>query len=260
MNCRGVGRRRVRAQRMYQLLVWLYPAAHRRAFGQQMVQAFGDHYRDAVQCRGGSPVRFWLAVLTDAGSSLLTEHAAEARARGRRMAKAARRRRKGVTRHDSPRRAAPRGSSVRALPGLGGGEGGGMNRRTRVRRGLRYRGSSYRPVRVVVRTRHRRLEYRGRTALLAVMAVLVGVALGVGTVTGHLGVFALVAGLVVAAWLGYGIRLTRPVPAGPRGDGPAPPGGACVREPRHPLPMSPAGSAARSRLESDPPGQAVTLR
>ena len=47
MNCRG-GRRRRRAQRVYRVLVRLYPAAHRRAFGEQMVQMFGDHYRDAV--------------------------------------------------------------------------------------------------------------------------------------------------------------------------------------------------------------------
>jgi hypothetical protein len=68
-----------------------------------------------------------------------------------------------------------------------------------------------------------------------------------------------VTGLLVAAWLGYGIRLARRVPAGPHGDGPAPPGGAGVREPRRPLPLSPAGSAARPMPDQDPPGQAAAL-
>src|SRR5437764_373734 len=133
MNPRG-GRRRLRAQRMYRRLVRLYPAAHRRAFGEQMVQAFGDHYRDAVEAHGRSRLRFWVAVLADAGTSIAA---------------------------------------------------------------------------------------------------------------GHLGTSVLVSGLLVMAWLGYGMRLARRVPAGPHGDGPAPPGGAGVREPRRPLPMSPAGAAAR---------------
>jgi hypothetical protein len=95
-------------------------------------------------------------------------------------------------------------------------------------------------------------------ALLLALAVI-GVALGVGTVAGHPGIGALGAGVVAVAWLAYGIRLIRLVPAGPRGDGPAPPGGAGVREPRRPLPMSPAGSTARPRPDPDEPGQAVAL-
>src|SRR5512138_3541245 len=97
MNRHGRRRRR-RAQRMYRLLVRLYPAAHRRAFGEQMVQTFGDHYRDAVEARGGSRLRFWLAVLADAGTSLLTEHAAELKTRGRRKAAKPPRRRKAAAR------------------------------------------------------------------------------------------------------------------------------------------------------------------
>src|SRR5436189_5878240 len=100
MNRPRGGRRRRRAQRVYRLLVRLYPTAHRRAFGEQMVQALGDHYRDAVEGRGGSRLRFWLAVLADAGTSLLTEHAAEARARLRRVSKPARRRRRANKRTD----------------------------------------------------------------------------------------------------------------------------------------------------------------
>jgi hypothetical protein len=68
-----------------------------------MVQTFGDHYRDAVEARGGSRLRFWVAVLADAGTSLLTEHAAELRAlwrRGRRQAATTQRRRGRLTRRE----------------------------------------------------------------------------------------------------------------------------------------------------------------
>jgi hypothetical protein len=91
------------------------------------------------------------------------------------------------------------------------------------------------------------------------MVGLVVAALAAGTLAGYLTVGAVVAGLVVVAWLGYGMRVTRLVPAGPRGDGPAPPGGASMREPRRPLPVAPSGTAARPRHEDEPPGQAVAL-
>jgi hypothetical protein len=219
---------------MYRLLVRLYPATHRRAFGEQMVQAFGDHYRDAVEGRGGSRPRFWLAVLADAGTSLVTEHAAEVRTRYRRVPKTVRRR--SGKRTDQTKR-----------------------RRVRVARRLQYRRRHHRPVRVLVQTRRHRLVYRGRIAALIVPAALIGVALGTGIATGYLGIGAMVAGLAVAVWLAYSVRLTRPIPAGPHGDGPTPPGGASVREPRRPLPMSPAGSTARPRPDQDEPGQAVAL-
>ncbi len=133
-----------------------------------------------------------------------------------------------------------------------------MTRQTRMRR-LRHRRSRCRPLRVVASTRRHRLVYRGRIAALVLMLILVAAALAAGTVTGHLGAGAGAAGLAVVVWLGYGLRITRLVPAGPRGDGPAPPGGATVREPRRPLPLSPAGTAARPRYEVEPPGQAVAL-
>jgi hypothetical protein len=226
---------------MYRLLVLLYPAAHRRAFGEQMVQAFGDHYDDAVEGRGDSRLRFWLAVLADVGASLLTEHAAEVRARHRRAPTTVRRRGRPGMRTDEGR------------------TGGARKRRIRVARRLRYRRRGDRPVRVVIRTRHHRLVYRGRIAALIALAVLTGVALGAGATAGHLGIGALLAGLSVTAWLACSLRLTRPVPAGPQGDGPAPPGGASVREPRRPLPISPGGSTARPRPDEDEPGQAVAL-
>lgn len=230
MKRRGGGRRRRRAQRTYRLLVRLYPAAHRRAFGEQMVQAFGDHYGDAVEGRGDSRLRFWLAALADLGSSLRTEHAAETKARRR------------------VRRRTDAGRTGRA-----------RKRRARVERRLRYRRRGDRPARVVVRTRHHRLVYRGRIGALIALLALAGAAFGTGTATGHLGIGALLAVLLVTAWLARSLRLNRPVPAGPRGDGPAPPGGASVREPRRPLPMSPSGSTARPRPDQDEPGQAVAL-
>jgi hypothetical protein len=257
MNRHG-GPRRLRAQRMYRLLVRLYPAVHRRAFGEQMVQTFGDHHRDAVEARGGSRLRFWVAVLADAGTSLLTEHAAELRARARRRTTTSPRRRDRLTRRGLRRRVAPRRRSAAGLGDITGAHGGGNTRRGRVPR-LRYRQSACRPVPVLVRTRHHQLVYRGRIVVLAVLVPLVAAGLGTGMATGHLGVAALVSGLLMTAWLGYGMRLARRVPAGPHGDGPAPPGGAGVREPRRPLPISPAGAAARPMLDQDPPGQAPAL-
>jgi hypothetical protein len=134
-----------------------------------------------------------------------------------------------------------------------------MSRRTRVSRQLRYRRVRCRPERVLARTRRHRLVYRGRVSALVLILLLAPAVLAAGTLTGHVVVGTVVAGLVVAAWIGYGIRVTRPIPAGPGGDGPAPPGGASMREPRRPLPLAPAGTAARQRYEDEPPGQAVAL-
>jgi hypothetical protein len=59
----------------YAMLLRLYPRAHRRAFGQQMLRAFRDHYRDAVEeADGQSAARFWLSVVGDAGRSLAREY------------------------------------------------------------------------------------------------------------------------------------------------------------------------------------------
>src|SRR5581483_3973937 len=124
----------------------------------------------------------------------------------------------------------------RGGPGRRGGTERPRTRQAQVSRRLRYRRHG-RPVRVVIRTRHHRLVYRGRIASLIAVAALTGVVVGTGAAIGRLDVAALVAGPAVAAWLAYQVRLIRPVPAGPRGDGPAPPGGASVREPRRPLPM-----------------------
>jgi hypothetical protein len=94
---------------------------------------------------------------------------------------------------------------------------------------------------------------------MVLMLLLALAAFAIGTLTGHLLVGTVVAGLVVVAWIGYAIRVGRPVPAGPGGDGPAPPGGAAMRERRRPLLIAPAGAAARQRYEDEPPGPAVAL-
>jgi hypothetical protein len=180
-------------------------------------------------------------VLSDAGTSLLTEHAAEVRLRHGRAPTTTRRRRRSSTRTDEGR------------------IGGARKHRLRVARRLRYRRRRQRPFRVVIRTRRHQLVYRGRIAAVIALAALTGAALGTGAAAGHPGIGVVVAGLAVAAWLAHNVRLTRPVPARPHGDGPTPPGGASVREPRHPSPISPAGSAARPRPDQDEPGQAIAL-
>jgi len=121
------------------------------------------------------------------------------------------------------------------------------------------RTAARRRVRVLVRLRRRAVVYRGRGRVLLAMLVLVAGAFTSGLVTGH--VLAGVGGmaLLLAAWLAYALRVTRLVPAGPGGDGPTPPGGAGVREPRRPRPLSPAGAAMMPIDRDEPPGQAVAL-
>jgi hypothetical protein len=134
-----------------------------------------------------------------------------------------------------------------------------MIRRMRVRRRVRSGRARCRPERVLARTRHYRVVYRGRASAMVLMLLLTLAVLAVATLTGHLVAGTATAAIVVLAWIGYGIRVTGPIPAGPGGDGPAPPGGASMREPRRPLPIAPAGTAARQRYEDEPPGQAVAL-
>ena len=62
------------AARAYALLLRLYPPAHRRAFGQQMLQTFQDHYRDRVETQEESARRYWQDVLGDVGRSLVREY------------------------------------------------------------------------------------------------------------------------------------------------------------------------------------------
>jgi hypothetical protein len=41
-------KRRAQAEQVYARFLRLYPRAHRQAFGEPMLQAFRDHYRDAI--------------------------------------------------------------------------------------------------------------------------------------------------------------------------------------------------------------------
>ncbi|MGO8950714.1 MAG: hypothetical protein ACLQUY_24285 [Ktedonobacterales bacterium] len=76
MNQSQEAARRARAERIYRWVLHLYPAAHRRAFGEPMLHTFGDYYGDAVQRGRKSPARFWLGVVGDESRSLVREHVA----------------------------------------------------------------------------------------------------------------------------------------------------------------------------------------
>ena len=68
-----------RAERIYALLVRLYPAAHRRTWESEMRQTFRDHARDVLEAHDQSSTGFWLAVVRDEGKSLAREYMAAAR-------------------------------------------------------------------------------------------------------------------------------------------------------------------------------------
>ena len=57
-------------QRVYRGLLWLYPSAFRREYGDDMVEAFGEALRDD---RRGA-LRFWMAALVDLVRSASREH------------------------------------------------------------------------------------------------------------------------------------------------------------------------------------------
>ena len=73
------GQKRARAERVYTWFLRLYPGAYRRIFGQQMLQTFQDHYRDAIETEGESELRFWFGVAGDESKSLVREHIAALR-------------------------------------------------------------------------------------------------------------------------------------------------------------------------------------
>jgi hypothetical protein len=63
---------------IYRCLLWLYPAAFRRAYGAQMAQVFRDSCRQAQQERGlPGVIVLWLATLVDLLRSALAEHLSE---------------------------------------------------------------------------------------------------------------------------------------------------------------------------------------
>ena len=63
------------AERLYSILLFVYPPAHRREYGPLMVQAFRDLCRDAYR-REGLPglVRLWCHTLTDTAMTAAAEH------------------------------------------------------------------------------------------------------------------------------------------------------------------------------------------
>ncbi len=62
------------SERLYLLLLSLYPRQHRRAYGEQMAVHFRDQLREAY-CEGASGVaRLWLRTLFDAALTIPAEH------------------------------------------------------------------------------------------------------------------------------------------------------------------------------------------
>ncbi|GHO49396.1 PP2C family protein-serine/threonine phosphatase [Ktedonospora formicarum] len=62
----------IHAERLYSLLLYLYPQGFRRAYGHQMRQIFRDCYRD--ERRQGNLSRFWASLFYDVATSASSEH------------------------------------------------------------------------------------------------------------------------------------------------------------------------------------------
>ena len=120
-----------------------------------------------------------------------------------------------------------------------------MMKRSRRRAG----GSSERTIRrnrrrlMRARRRQRTLLHRAPARALVLLVGMVAALATAAATTGYFLAGAVAIGVAVVAWLILALRATRLQPAGPGGDGPTP-GGAGVREPRRPMPLSPAGAAA----------------
>jgi hypothetical protein len=95
--------------------------------------------------------------------------------------------------------------------------------------------------------------------MLLVLLVLVAAAVTTELLSRHVLAGAGGVGLLLVGWLAYALRVIRLLPAGPGGDGPAPPGGAGVREPRRPMPLSPTGAAVMPIDDDEPPSRIVAL-
>ena len=67
------------AARVYAALLWLYPAAFRRAFGAQMLRTFMDEYAETRARDGRVGVRFWLAAVGDLAINGVKERSMTAR-------------------------------------------------------------------------------------------------------------------------------------------------------------------------------------
>jgi hypothetical protein len=107
---------------------------------------------------------------------------------------------------------------------------------------------------------YRRLSRRPHRALFSLLTLVLVGALTAAALTGYLLVGLGFTGVLVLIRLAFALRLGRLQPFGPSGGGPASPGGAGVREPRRPRPLSPAGAAMLPLPdEDDPPRRAVAL-
>ena len=62
------------AERLYRMLLWLYPAQFRRTYGREMVQTFRDCYRQEQEQGDWSVARLWGLVLSDLVTSVCIEH------------------------------------------------------------------------------------------------------------------------------------------------------------------------------------------
>lgn len=63
------------AENAYRLLLFVYPATHRREYGTLMVQVFRDLCRDSYRQKGLlGLVQLWVHVLTDAAVTAAVEH------------------------------------------------------------------------------------------------------------------------------------------------------------------------------------------
>lgn len=60
---------------LYSLLLYCYPASFRRAYMQEMVQAFYDCYRETLRQQSRwSLLRFWQLILRDLSTTIVVEH------------------------------------------------------------------------------------------------------------------------------------------------------------------------------------------
>jgi PPM family protein phosphatase len=62
------------AERLYRILLWLYPVQFRRAYGREMVQTFRDCYREEQEQGDWSIARLWGLVFSDLVTSVCVEH------------------------------------------------------------------------------------------------------------------------------------------------------------------------------------------
>jgi PPM family protein phosphatase len=61
-------------ERLYRLLLWLYPAQFRRAYGREMLRTFRDCYREEQGQGDWNIARLWGLMLSDLVTSVCVEH------------------------------------------------------------------------------------------------------------------------------------------------------------------------------------------